>query len=71
MENPFRLDASDEIARQRKYYTRRGVMKLYESGADMGVSVSKREDSIEAHSQASQETDPEGGCLRQDWFILP
>ena len=36
-------------------------MKLYESGADMGVSVSKREDSIEAHYQASQKTDPDGG----------
>ena len=61
VENPFRLAASDETARQRKHYTRRGVMKLYESGADMGVSVSKREDSIEAHYQASQKTDPNGG----------
>ena len=59
VENPFRLAASDEIARQRKHCTRRGVMKLFEFGADMGVSVSKREDSIEA--QASQKTDPDGG----------
>ena len=58
VDNPFRLAASDEIARQRNC-TRRGVMKLYESGADVGVSVSKMEDSIEA--QASQKTDPDGG----------
>ena len=57
VENPFPLAASDEIARQRKYCTQRGVMMLYES--DMGVS--KREDSIEAHYQASQKTDPDGG----------
>ena len=61
VENPFRLAASDETSRQRKHYTRRGVMKLYESGADMGVSVSKREDSIEADYQASLKTDPDGG----------
>ena len=28
---------------------------------DIGVSVSKREDSIEAHYQGSQKTDPDGG----------
>ena len=55
VENQFRLAASDEIARQRKH----GLMKLFESAADMGGSESKREDSIEA--QASQKTDPDGG----------
>ena len=60
VENPFRLAASDETSRQRKHKTRRGVMKHYEYGADMGVSVSKREDSIEAHYQASLKTDPDG-----------
>ena len=55
----------NEIARQCKHYTGRGVMKLYESGAalaqDMGVPVSKVEDSIEAHYQASLKTEPDGG----------
>ena len=64
-EKPFRLAASDEIARHYKHCTERGVMKLYESGAalsqDMGVPVSKMEDSIEAHYQASLKTDPDGG----------
>ena len=45
--------ASDEIARHCKHYTGRAVMKFYESGAalaqDMGVPVSKMEESIEAH----------------------
>ena len=42
-------------------------MKFYESGAalaqDMGVPVSKMEESIEAHDQASLRTaaDPDGG----------
>ena len=68
---PFRLAlnkaASDEIAWHCKHYTGRGVMKFYESGAalaqDMGVSVSKMEESIEAHYQASLKTakDPDGG----------
>ena len=61
VEKPFRLTASDEIARQ--HCTRHGVMKLHESGAalaqDMGVPVSKIEDSIEA--QASLKTDTDGG----------
>ena len=61
VENPFRLTTSDEIARQ--HCTRHGVMKLHESGAalaqDMGVPVSKIEDSIEA--QASLKTDTDGG----------
>merc|ERR1712136_677436 len=68
---PFRLAlnkaASDEIAWHCKHYTGRGVMKFYESGAalalDMGVPVSKMEESIEAHYQASLKTakDPDGG----------
>ena len=59
--------ASDEIAWHCKHNTGRGVMKFYESGAalaqDIGVSVSKKEKSIEAHYQASWETakDPDGG----------
>ena len=63
VEKPFRLTASDEIARQCMHCTRQGVMKLHESGAaqDMGVPVSKMEDSIEAHYQASLKTDPDGG----------
>merc|ERR1719383_79528 len=68
---PFRLAlnkaASDEIAWHCKHYTGRGVMKFYESGAalaqDMGVPVSKMEESIEAHYQASLKAaaDPDGG----------
>jgi len=68
---PFRLAlnkaASDEIAWHCKHYTGRGVMKFYESGAalaqDMGVPVSKMEESIEAHYQASLKMakDPDGG----------
>ena len=54
---------SDEVAWHCKHYTGRAVMKFYESGADMGVSVSKMEKSIEAHYQASLKTakDPAGG----------
>ena len=52
---PFRLAlnkaASDEIAWRCKHYTGHKVMKFYESGAalaqDMGVPVSKMEESIE------------------------
>ena len=68
---PFRLAlnkaASDEIAWHCKHCTGRGMMKFYESGAtlaqDMGVSVSKMEESIEAYCQASLKSvaDPDGG----------
>ena len=72
MENkyPFRLAPnkaiSNDIAWQCKHYTGRGVMKLHESGAalagDMGVLVSKMQDSIEARIQASLKAaqDPDG-----------
>ena len=58
---PFRLAlnmaASDEIGWHCKHYIGRGLMKFYESGAavaqDVGVPVSKMEESIEAHYQAS------------------
>merc|ERR1711988_137680 len=69
---PFRLAlnkaASDEIIWHCKHYTGRGVMKFYETGADlakdMGVPVSKMEAAHEAHYQASQKAakDPEGGA---------
>ena len=53
---PFRLAlvmaASDEIAWHCKHYAGHKIMKFYESGAalaqDMGVPVSKMEESIEA-----------------------
>ena len=50
-----------------KRYIGRGVMKFYVSGAapaeDVGVPVSKMQDSIEVHHQASLKTaeDPNGG----------
>ena len=64
---PFRLAlnraASDEIAWHCKHYTGRGVMKFYESGAalaqDMGVPLSKMEESIEASLKTAE--DPDGG----------
>merc|ERR1719236_126583 len=69
---PFRLvlnkKASDEIIWHCKHYTGRGVMKYYQTGADlakdMGVPVAKLEAAHEAHYQASQKAakDPEGGA---------
>ena len=59
--------ASDEIVCHCKHCTGRGMMKFYESCAtlaqDMGVSVSKMEESIEAYYQASLKAaaDPDGG----------
>ena len=50
-----------------RHHIGRGVMKFYESGAapaeDMGVPISKMQDSVEAHCQASLKTaeDPDGG----------
>merc|ERR1719502_246355 len=68
---PFRLclnkAASDEIIWHCKHYTGRGVMKYYETGAelakDMGVPLKKREDEHQQHYEASQKAakDPEGG----------
>ena len=68
---PFRLAlnkaASDEIAWHCRHYTGRGVMKFFESGAaladDKRVPVSKMQDSVEAHYQASLKPaeDPDGG----------
>ena len=63
-EQPFRLAPnkaiSDDVAWQCKHYTGRGVMKLHESrvalAGDMGVLVSKMEESIAAHCQASLKT---------------
>ena len=61
---PFRLAlnraASDEIARHCKHCTERGVTKLHESGTalaeGMRVPVSKMEELIAAHCQASLKT---------------
>merc|ERR1739845_268297 len=68
---PFRLclnkAAGEEIIWHCKHYTGRGVMKYYESGAelarDMGVPLKTLEDSHQQHYEASQKaaTDPEGG----------
>jgi hypothetical protein len=68
---PFRLclneAASTEIIWHCKHYTGRGVMKYYESGADlakdMGVDVAVLEQTHEQHFQAAkkQEKDPDGG----------
>merc|ERR1712228_253271 len=68
---PFRLAlnkaASDEIIWHCKHYTGRGVMKYYESGADlakdMGVPLSVLEEEHEKHFQSAkkQEKDPDGG----------
>ena len=73
---PFRLAlnmaAADEIAWHCKHHIGRGVMKFCESGAafaqDLGVPVSKMEESIEAHHQASVTTakDPDGGPYSAD-----
>merc|ERR1712048_1146491 len=68
---PFRLclnkAAGEEIIWQCKHYTGRGVMKYYESGADvakdMGVPLQTLVDSHQQHYEASQKAakDPEGG----------
>jgi succinate dehydrogenase/fumarate reductase flavoprotein subunit len=70
---PFRLclnkAASTEIHWHCKHYTGRGVMKYYESGADlakeMGIDVAVLEATHEAHYQAAkkQEKDPDGGSF--------
>merc|ERR1719247_2180680 len=68
---PFRLclnkAASDEIIWHCKHYTGRGVMKYYESGADlakdMGVPVQTLIDTHDIHYQSAKKTekDPDGG----------
>merc|ERR1712217_597107 len=68
---PFRLAlnkaASDEIIWHCKHYTGRGVMKFYESGAelakDMGVPLKTLVDSHQQHFEAAKKTekDPDGG----------
>merc|ERR1711866_10814 len=68
---PFRLclnkAAADEIIWHCKHYTGRGVMKFYESGADlakdMGVPLQTLVDAHQQHYEASQKAakDPEGG----------
>merc|ERR1712151_1076511 len=68
---PFRLclnkAAGEEIIWHCKHYTGRGVMKYYDSGADlakdMGVPLKTLEDSHQQHYEASQKAakDPEGG----------
>eukprot|EP00415_Alexandrium_ostenfeldii_P001358 UN1358 len=70
---PFRLClnklASDEIAWHCKHYHGRGVMKFYESGADlakdMGVELSVLEKTHDEHYEAAQKTekDPDGGSF--------
>ena len=50
-------ETSDEVAGIAKRYTGRGVTQFDESGAtlaeNMGVTVSKMQDSVEAHHQTS------------------
>merc|ERR1712157_554184 len=68
---PFRLclnkAAGEEIIWHCKHYTGRGVMKFYESGADlakdMGVPLQTLVDQHQQHYEASQKAakDPEGG----------
>merc|ERR1712187_1030298 len=68
---PFRLclnkAASDEIIWHCKHYTGRGVMKYYESGADlakdMGISLQVLIDTHDQHYNAAKKTekDPDGG----------
>ena len=78
---PFRLAlnkaASDEFAWHCKHYTGRGTMKFYESGSalaqDMGVPVSKMEETVEAHYQTSLK--PSGSRRRTipsvpEWKVL-
>jgi len=68
---PFRLclnkAAGEEIIWHCKHYTGRGVMKFYESGADlakdMGIPLQTLIDEHDQHYQAAQKTekDPDGG----------
>merc|ERR1711997_1085588 len=68
---PFRLclnkAASDEIHWHCKHYTGRGVMKFYETGADlakdMGVPLQTLIDTHDGHFEAAKKTekDPDGG----------
>merc|ERR1712087_265843 len=68
---PFRLclnkAAGAEIAWHCKHYTGRGVMKFYETGADlakdMGVSLQTLVDEHDKHYEAAKKTekDPDGG----------
>jgi len=68
---PFRLClnslAAKEIHWHCEHYKGRGVMRKFDSGADLakeiGCSLKKLEDVVEAHYQVSlkQEADPEGG----------
>merc|ERR1711920_1029819 len=68
---PFRLclnkAAGEEIIWHCKHYTGRGVMKYYESGADvakdMGIPLQTLVDQHQQHYEASQKAakDPEGG----------
>merc|ERR1712045_771962 len=70
---PFRLclnkAASEEIHWHCKHYTGRGVLKFYESGAElateMGVPVSVLEKTHDDHYQAAKKTekDPDGGSF--------
>merc|ERR1712048_899287 len=59
--------AGEEIIWHCKHYTGRGVMKYYQSGADlakdMGVSLQTLVDEHQQHYEASQKAakDPEGG----------
>merc|ERR1711920_834025 len=71
LDPPFRLclnkAASEEIHWHCKHYTGRGVMKYYESGADlakdMGVSLQTLVDTHDGHYEAAKKTekDPDGG----------
>jgi len=68
---PFRLclnkAASDEISWHCKHYTGRGVMKFYETGADlakdMGIELQTLVDTHDGHYEAAKKTekDPDGG----------
>merc|ERR1740127_276460 len=68
---PFRLAlnkaAAEEIHWHCKHYTGRGVMKFYESGAelakDMNIPLQRLVDTHDAHHAAAQKTakDPDGG----------
>jgi len=70
---PFRLclnkAAADEIIWHAKHYTGRGVMKFYESGADlakdMGVPLQTLVETHQLHFDAAkkQEKDPDGGSF--------
>merc|ERR1712086_1054255 len=70
---PFRLclnkAAGNEISWHCKHYTGRGVMKYYETGADlakdMGVPMGVLEETTETHYQSAKKTekDPDGGSF--------